>query len=39
MYPRMRKIRGMIQYPEYLDMSDYLDQQYAKDELNQKSLY
>lgn len=39
MYPKMRKIRGKIDYGEYLDMEKFVDTKFIKESCNQPLLY
>jgi ubiquitin C-terminal hydrolase len=34
MYPTMRKIRGLIAFPEVIDMAPYIDRQYSSEAAN-----
>jgi hypothetical protein len=39
MYPKLRKIRGLIAYDEYLDMAEFLADEYKEDACNTPTLY
>ncbi len=39
MFPRMRKIRGKLEYAEYLDFDSFIEPEYSREACNKTLLY
>ena len=39
MFPKMRKIRGVLSYGEFIDMSEYISEESVDEACNKPSMY